>query len=157
MAEGYERLARLEELLRQPLPARVSFDMSFWQKEEDCGTAACAVGLACMDPWLSAEGLYMDKKDEGSWPAQPRYGLAEGISAAEQFFAIPYRVARKLFLPTEYPMEGYCEDDEDDTYILHATPTMVAERIAAWLKDGQSGLDAVIEKQHLPFEDGEVR
>jgi hypothetical protein len=150
MADGHERLARLEALLRAPLPANVTFHMDWWKKQSECGTAACAVGLATMDPWFQAEGLGLEQgTSSSSWV--PSFGGETMLDAVRTFFAIPYSGARTMFLMSSYP-----RIDKDDRYIWIVTPAMVADRIAGYLADGMVGLSHVAAEQQLEIEEGEA-
>lgn len=69
-----------------------------------CGTVACAVGHACLDPRFNSLGLHLDTDRRQPLPA---YEGAEDWDAVEQFFDIDDETAEHLFYRTTYP------DDED--------------------------------------------
>lgn len=74
-----------------------------------CGTAACALGLACMDPEFKAQGLKMI--------LGPQYFHHQSYLAGAAFFDIDYEDSKYLFRTNAYP----------DPYLV--TPTMVADRV----------------------------
>ncbi len=126
---GRERLAKLATLL-MTVPDK-HFDMSVWRDGEDCGTAACAVGHAAMDPWFNARGLKLQKRNKlmsrpgHSWIPffQGRTRKYLSLKAAQAFFGLSYEDAGHLFLPRKYRNEG-----------LDVKPSTVARRIRTLLK-----------------------
>ena len=76
-----ERLTKLAEHLRTVSPE--NFNMENWQ----CGTAACAVGHACMIPEFNSQGLTLTS---GGSPTVPSYerdtGWSIGWTAVRDFF-----------------------------------------------------------------------
>jgi hypothetical protein len=98
-----------------PVP-REKFDMSSW-----CGTAACAAGHACSDPWFIERGLKLEKTPETHAPVPVYYVGRDaqlGFTALMFFFDISLEDASRLFCPVYYP--------ESLDYI---TPKRVADRI----------------------------
>jgi hypothetical protein len=76
-------LLKLAERLEQPMPKRFTFDMCNWlvanEYDSGCGTAGCAIGLACSQmPEFAPLELRV-----GSYPA-----LEENRSRLTQFAAI---------------------------------------------------------------------
>lgn len=68
------------------------FDIEIWK----CGTAACALGSACMLPEFNKAGLKLDGA------ALPAYkGYSESVAGAE-FFGLDYDEACLLFMPWNY-------------------------------------------------------
>lgn len=116
-----ERLERLEALLRRiaKRPRKLGFDLRTWK----CGTAACAIGHAAMDPWFQKQGLILTgTSGDIEWPAYKRWTEFE---AAAAFFGVKDNVAYELFGPAAY-------EDADLT-----NPLAVADRIRALL-DGET-------------------
>jgi hypothetical protein len=93
-----ERLQHLKAILERvdqaepDMDARPGFDMQTWH----CGTSACALGHACLDPKFRAEGLHLG---DG---ALPMFEGAKGFVAGAEFFGISYRESKHLFGPTKY-------------------------------------------------------
>lgn len=99
-----ERLTTLANHLRTVPPE--TLDMSNWT----CGTAACAVGHACMMPEFNAQGLgFPDVR------RIPYYAGESGWCAVDNFFDLLWPAARHLF--------------ESRHYLKPPTPTEVADRI----------------------------
>lgn len=118
-----ERLNKLIELL-ETIPD-ADFDLRNWVGKYEgaqlvdnpkpdlildgnCGTVACAVGWACLDPWFNSQGLKLDLPPNcvGS---EPTYYCPNedweyfGFSAVAAFFDIHAFIAEELFLPIHYP------------------------------------------------------
>lgn len=116
-----ERLKRLEALLRRvhvkPAKHR-QFDMNHWfetQVDEvnhtvkidargnckivvekpECGTSACALGHAALDPVFQKAGLKMDYNDAGS--GTPNFRGHGGMDAGMLFFELDLTQAMYLF------------------------------------------------------------
>lgn len=128
--EALERLIVLLE--RQPEDQPVdSFNLDSWYdgkdtcptkygfkiKAQDCGTSACAVGLAALDPWFQERGLQLvpPDEDEDGDEATIRYQGYYHFSAVNEFFDIPYEEAWRLFHPSGYA--------------IPVTPSLVATNI----------------------------
>lgn len=86
-----ERLQHLITILRQ-VPAE-DFDMAVWK----CGTAACAVGWACLDPAFNEQGLSFAMPQELPTYASSRGGMCVHWDAVEVFFDLSELQARRLF------------------------------------------------------------
>jgi hypothetical protein len=84
-----ERLKHLINILREVSPEH--FDLWSW----DCGSAACAVGWACRDPQMQAEGLRMFNNI-------PSYRFFSAWPAVEEFFDLTGYQAEQLFLASRY-------------------------------------------------------
>lgn len=78
-----------------------------------CGTSACALGLACLDPEFKAQGLHLDYEWDPSYEDNYSYG------AGAEFFGISQEDSYYLFDPDQY--EGL--------HAIRITPAMVAERV----------------------------
>lgn len=99
-----ERLTTLAKHLRTVPPENL--DMSNWT----CGTAACAVGHACMMPEFNEQGLNLL-----AYHRTPNYAGESGWGAVEAFFDLGWPAAWNLFESRHYPKPP--------------TPTEVADRI----------------------------
>jgi hypothetical protein len=99
-----ERLQQMVTMLRGlPLEGEVAFNLETW----NCGTSACAVGHACLNPVFEDQGL--------QWDAilfDPVYEGSCGWSAVEQFFDISAPKAEWLFADWRYPTGGDTSPDE---------------------------------------------
>ena len=87
-----ERLKHLSDILKNVKPE--NFRLNIWH----CGTAACAVGHACMDPVFNAQGLSLYR-----FINVPIYEDATGWGAVKEFFGLSWRKAHYLFDADEYP------------------------------------------------------
>ena len=92
-----ERLKHLSDILKNVKPK--NFDLSNWH----CGTTACAVGHACMDPVFNKQGLRFLK----SYPYTPTYKGIYSWGAVEEFFGLSEEQAEHLFAAGEYSMEDW--------------------------------------------------
>lgn len=110
-----ERLLKLAELLENLPEGRPKFSLENWYH---CGTAACAVGHAAIDPWFRRRGLKLIKI--GRWH-EPAYRDDEGWSAVAAFFGIYIIDAEFLF-----SAESYDRGDRRS----------VARRIRKFVKEG---------------------
>lgn len=119
------RLLRLAELLEADAvqPNGIKFDLNVWAVPDgfdnlasdhgpysertkiipvDCGTVACAMGLAAISGVFKDEGLTYTIESNGS--LYPEYDNAQGFGAAAKFFEIRYSDATMLF-----SRDGYSE------------------------------------------------
>lgn len=100
-----ERLERLAKLLDQQTDScPVKFDLATWGQakkveENICGTAACAVGLACLSEDFQAEGLKPIFAGKGIIPS---FGENWHWDAVTSFFDINGRTASRLFHENSY-------------------------------------------------------
>ncbi|MEX3914841.1 hypothetical protein AB4Y43_01150 [Paraburkholderia sp. BR10872] len=106
-----ERLQRMVTMLRG-LPEE-KFDITNW----DCGTAACAVGHACLNPIFNEQGLWLSD-------GMPAFQGDESWWAVERFFEIDSVQSGHLFYGPDYP-------NGDLT-----TAAEVADRIEAFIAGG---------------------
>lgn len=114
MAIQTERLNRLAGLLDayRHNPGKTEFDLSgwstrktrrggfLWMQAVECGTAACAVGLACLSGEFSHDGLSAVKYQDGT--ILPIYGEASNWDAVQGFFGLSQRQALYLFDENSY-------------------------------------------------------
>jgi hypothetical protein len=91
------RLLRLAKILRKVKPEE--FDIYKWE----CGTAACALGHACRDPYFRRLGLSLDNRPLFVTPMFRFKGdRYRGSRAGAKFFGITDNESQKLFLPSGY-------------------------------------------------------
>jgi len=94
---------------------RPGFHLRAW----NCGTTACAVGHACLNPVFQKQGLRF-----GLRHGNPIYDEYDSWYAVERFFGLSERQATYLFYDEEYPDQG------KDT-----TAAEVADRIESFLAE----------------------
>lgn len=126
-----ERLNKLVELLESLEPE--SFDLRSWvlkynhvlidespQLVEDhienpCGTVACAIGWACLNPDFNALGLKLDNSPaelgEPTYYCPTDEWQYSGFRAVAKFFDIGYENAEYLFLQQEYGEKVATKDE----------------------------------------------
>ena len=92
----------LEDFAGRTGPAD-TLEMGTWFQDPDrgCGTAACALGWATTIKALRDEGLVRD------YLGLPAYGGFSQYQAAEEFFDITRKSARKLFGFAGYGVDGF--------------------------------------------------
>lgn len=94
-------LLKLAQLLRKPLPKGVDrFEMRSWQSHKECGTSACAVGLAASDPWFNKRGFKIMNGGPGFIPERGCY--LGGWNAVIRFFDLTEEDAFYLFAKPFY-------------------------------------------------------
>lgn len=124
-----------------PKPA-VGFDMGSWfvgggpdHKAElkdliemRCGSTACALGHAALDPWFKDRGLHIELRtpDRVRPYFEPVHANRHGMMAACHFFDLDFRDAEFLFEPCEYVGNSAAE----------ISPMQVIERVDWLLKHG---------------------
>lgn len=115
-----ERLEMLRDLLLnlpERLPQVKEFNMTKWQ----CGTAACALGSACLYPLFNEQGLKLEdyfEYENRTTVMVPYYDGYNCYFAGAAFFDIPLEYSFFLFEPAEYPVDP-----------AKITPQMVADRV----------------------------
>lgn len=171
-----ERLTHLIEILRQVESSHRPFDLTVWASTgvspnttsgsaEACGTSACALGYAALDPQFQAQGLALkanvyalsdthfvercigeitvsttDEFNEVMRRADvgmfdPVYGEERGFSAGAEFFGINREASNYLFDPDYYP-QGF------DAPILPAQVIARIEDLLANHGEPSEGYDA---------------
>lgn len=114
-----QRLEQMVTMLRAlPLAQPSDFDLTTWR----CGTIACAIGHACVEPAFMGKGLTFDAIE-----CEPVYGPDKSWSAVEKFFAISCADAEWLFADWRYKSAGDTE------------PSEVADRIADFIESNGLG------------------
>lgn len=104
-----ERLQQMVTMLRE-LPEE-TFNLDAWT----CGTSACAVGWACVNPVFTEQGL--KRRHTGA----PEFMGLSSWDAVEAFFELKMHQSSYLFDICEYPKEA------------GTTPDEVADRIESFL------------------------
>lgn len=102
---------------------KIPFNMHVWYAGEvkhACGTAACALGAACLLPQFRKQGLKLKADWVGDRRPMPTYAGERGEEAGEKFFGITKIEADCLFYPYNYRING-C--------YVEVTPAMVANKI----------------------------
>lgn len=135
------RLRLTIDVLHDVAQANKRFNMARWlgkradERQDACGTAACAFGHAALDPRLQAEGLSLIGElndtldvvpirtiaDFSAWLtcpnatgyADPCFDGETGFDAATAFYDITYDAADYLFDPTSYPRDAVGVTPED--------------------------------------------
>ena len=92
-------LEHVDEEVTANSQGRFGFDINNWFEEDDCGTVACALGWAAIDPKFQAEGLFIDKNSE------PEFEGAVTYLAGSHFFGISVDESCTLFAPYHYPSD----------------------------------------------------
>jgi hypothetical protein len=111
-----ERLEQMVAMLRELPPE--TFNLTNWQ----CGTTACAVGHACLNPVFKEQGLNLRIDENGVTPA---FEGALGWFAVEKFFGLNEERANHFFHRWEYPNLG------------KTTAAEVADRIESFLQNAE--------------------
>ncbi len=167
-------LRRLSALLRKDAadPKGVQFDLGFWAAPSvselpsrcfatdditkvklDCGTTACAMGLAALSGEFSEEGLTCmfqastaDGMGYALFPQMLSTGAAN-FDAAAQLFELTFQAAQYLFDPEEYGhRSGYRNPDFPGEYVPRGAVGELfgADRIDAFIdNDGRFDNDGV--------------
>lgn len=114
-----QRLEQMVTMLRAlPPEKRDDFNLIHWK----CGTTACAVGHACVDPVFTEQGLRRSYTDAPSFEGRSSW------DAVERFFDLNNTQSNHLFSVDEYP-----------EFEL-TTPDQVASRIAQFIESDGSGM-----------------
>lgn len=120
-----ERMTQLLYMLRnfKTIFPDVRFDLTSWAayeaaEENECGTAACAFGAACVYPPFMEQGLRISRRkleERKGYSAatvfykDPDGELHEGFEAAEAFFGIDDAASSYLFSADTYPEYAYLD------------------------------------------------
>lgn len=104
MAIQTERLERLAKLLDDHVrdSSGRTFDLETWG-EVECGTTACAVGLACLSGQFAADGLSYIIDDGELYPI---YAGLNNWSAVCHFFGLTEKQAVRLFMQRSYAVSA---------------------------------------------------
>lgn len=116
-----KRLLKLADLLEADAenPTGIKFDLDSWGGLEgiprnrtpkvipvDCGTTACAVGLACISGAFKKEGLsykLTSFNNGGGNNISPRFKRSKEMEAVRNFFEIDSDQSYHLFVHWHYP------------------------------------------------------
>lgn len=78
------RLGRLSAMLKRLQPTKERhFHLDNWEEQKPCGTAACAIGYATLDPWFTRRGFRRI-----GWGHSPRYRGDVTWRAISNFFRV---------------------------------------------------------------------
>jgi hypothetical protein len=93
-----DRLLKLAEFLEtKQFNEEEKFDLNIWKEEDECGTAACAIGWSASI--FKDEGLKIIK---GNMRYIPVYELFRKWEAVENFFEISHEETLTLFSARSY-------------------------------------------------------
>lgn len=119
-----KRLLKLADLLEADAKKKkgVKFNLSLWGKVDvidpdqvpktvkvDCGTTACAIGLACISGAFKRAGLRavtVSKNATGGNNIKPAFGQYREWSAVQEFFGLNFDALRFLFTNAWYDHEN---------------------------------------------------
>ena len=94
-----EAFTRLRAIMAAVDPNLIN--MEVWIGGSGCGTTACAVGHASMDPWFRESGLTIEKRPMGDstiiFFSYPQFNGERYMPAVEAFFDIDDGTAKCLF------------------------------------------------------------
>lgn len=121
MMAHHERLTRLSDLLDN-YHGLTKFNIGTFFEESNCGTAACACGLAALNPWFQQQGFRLHPLTQHCERIPTFEGLI-GWPAVHKFFQVSGIDANHLFLGNSYSPVPYRE----------VTPDMVSKRIKAFV------------------------
>jgi hypothetical protein len=117
---NHDRLSHLESILRrEAAKPTVHFDLNVFVAEnynQSCGTTACALGLAALDPRFNSEGLALSPY------GIPKFDDEAGFDAARKFFDLDWEANHHLFSADHYPSA------------LQDSPLAVADRVRRLLE-----------------------
>lgn len=103
----FDRLERLRDKLLEQGPyegVKLTRDLKFSLGHWYCGTSACAIGHAAVDPWFRRRGISLEFTGLEPYPVYRHLGKEyDDIEAPEEFFGITYDQADWLFMPSRYP------------------------------------------------------
>ncbi len=144
------RLLKLADLLEADAKNKkgVQFDLGTWAspagdewkrqwdtKENeirvDCGTTACAVGLACISGAFARSGLtYTYKKAwVGGFHLVPKFNGSTQFPAVQKFFGVAEREAMFLFSAEKYP-NSKIKGAAGERYVAKRIRDFVAGKVA---------------------------
>lgn len=157
--ERLERLVAVLDRVAEDPDLAAAFDLHNWVDGDParvgCGTTACAIGHACLDPWFRSAGLVLAAfrmQPEGGWAwdesadalsapgavPKPIYGFDVDMAAVRSFFGLTTAQANRLFLSVCYPDPGYTETDQGPKRKPH-DPRLVADRVRELLAEEAAG------------------
>lgn len=116
-----------EAILTSPPEARLD------QILHTCGTSACAVGHAALDPWFNDQGLGLDRNGRPYYTFVDESGFHSelGWDAVASFFGLDLDTTHDLFMEEFYREESEC--DEHGNPLVDVQPQEVIDRVKALL------------------------
>jgi hypothetical protein len=108
-----ERLKNLLRVLEEVKERQLPFEMQWWfsrdgvSSGDECGSAACALGWACRDPWFQEQGLQSDDVTN-----EPMYDGDCGLVAGMRLFELTYSESADLFFACNYPIRSRVTIDD---------------------------------------------
>jgi hypothetical protein len=131
------RLLKLADLLEADAKNRngVRFDLETFGStknvkkfvEPNCGTVACAVGLACVSGAFKRSGLDFDVDGDGE--IIPSFNGMNGCWASENFFELSTDEFDFLFVDDSYPKE-FRKGAKGERYVAKRIRDFVAGKVA---------------------------
>lgn len=146
------RLLKLADLLEADAKNKkgIKFDLSTWAAPSDsnwmsrtfdkkldtvpvdCGTTACAVGLACISGAFKRAGLthaYRRPWVGSGWMLQPKFDGSKDFKAVQKLFEINQQSAEFLFSASEYP-DDKTEGAKAERFVAKRIRDFVAGKVA---------------------------
>ncbi len=107
-------LERVEARIGPGDEAGDQFDMSDWYSPpgDGCGTSACALGWAALDPDFQSVGVGIDDQNI-------TFGTGRGCGAATYLFGISRVEAERLFMPAKYDAPSHDITPSDVILRIH--------------------------------------
>ena len=102
-----ERFRNLIRVLENVIENELLFDLGTWSDAAtpeialECGTSACAIGYAAIDPYFRGIGLHLELEPDKQWLV-PVYNEKSLFAAAAELFGINIHDANLLFSPDHY-------------------------------------------------------
>lgn len=133
-----KRLLKLADLLEADAKNKkgIKFSLHGWGEADDakkiavdCGTQACAVGLACLSPVFNRSGLVCAPAPLKDGAIEPKFGRRYGWHAVKAFFDLGFDEAKFLFSSFEYP-SGLTEKAKGERYVAKRIRNFVAGKVA---------------------------
>ena len=133
------RLLKLADLLEADARSKkgIKFDMGTWGDSRDgppgvnCGTSACAMGLAALSGVFRRQGLKAKVIHSGAfgvYDVEVMFGRSKGHKAAVRLFNIADAEARFLFMPSSY--DGWVKEAESERVVAKRIRDFVAGKVA---------------------------
>lgn len=103
----YEELDMVEDALREEYERKFDTDApDLLTIPHKCGTTACAVGYAGLDPWFRTQGLRTSIQGDMHYHPSGFNHPLQNFPAVYEFFGIEPQVAGEMFTPYSYVRAG---------------------------------------------------